>query len=115
MQKVLLTLAFLCWTITNLFGQKNPTKLYGTVPIDNISSMDATEVTINEWFLFVINNNFNPDFFPNSSCISNSTKTLFDDLKKGKDFEYIEIINNSGLLKENYGSRGFKVTKKLKS
>ncbi len=115
MQKVLLTLVFLCWTLTNLFGQKNPTKIYGTVPIDNVSSMDATEVTINKWIHFVINNNFNADFFPNPLSISNTTRLLFDDLKKGKDFEYIEIINNSNLLKENYGSKGFRVTKKFKN
>ncbi len=114
MQKTLLTLAFLCWILTHSFGQKNPTKLYGTVPIDDVSSMDATEVTINEWFLFIINNNFNSDFFPTSSSISNSTRLLFDDLKKGKDFEYIEIINNPNLLKENYGSKGFRITRKFK-
>ena len=58
MQKVLLVLTFLWWTVSNLFGQKNPTKIYGTVPIDNVSSMDATEVTINEWIHFIINSNF---------------------------------------------------------
>jgi formylglycine-generating enzyme required for sulfatase activity len=114
MQKVLLTSTFLCWTLINLFGQKNPTKIYGTVPIDNVLSMDATEVTINEWIHFIINNNFSADFFPNSSSISNSTSLLFDDLKKGKDFEYIEIINNSIPLKENYGNKGFRITRKFK-
>jgi formylglycine-generating enzyme required for sulfatase activity len=114
MQKVLL-LVFLCWTFTNSFGQKNPTKIYGTVPINNFSSMDATEVTINEWISFIINNNFNTALFPDSLSISNSTRVLFNDLKKGKDFEYIEIIDNSKFLRENYGSRGFRVTKKFKN
>lgn len=115
MQKVLLSLAFICWTLTNSFGQKNPTKIYGTVSIDNISSMDATEVTIKEWIFFIINNNFENDLFPNPSSVSNSTRQLFDDLKKQKDFEYIEITDNGSLLKENYGSKGFRVTKKFKS
>lgn len=53
MQKVLLTLAFFCRTLTNLFGQKKPTKIYGTVPIDSVSSMDATEATVNEWIHFL--------------------------------------------------------------
>ena len=115
MHQVLLTLTFLCWTLTNSFGQKNPTKIYGTVPIDHISSMDATEVTTNEWIHFIINNNFNSNFFPNPSGVSNSARLLFDDLKKQKDFEYIEIVSNSGFLKENYGNKGFRVTKKFKN
>jgi formylglycine-generating enzyme required for sulfatase activity len=115
MQKVLLIASFLCSTLPNLFGQKNPTKIYGTVAIDNSSSMDATEVTITEWIYFIVNNNFNADFFPNSLSVSNSTRILFDDLKKGKDFEYIEITNNNGLLKENYGSKGFRLTKKFET
>jgi len=115
MQKVLLILSFLCLTLANSFGQKNPTKIYGTVSIDDKTSMDATEVTINEWFHFIINNNFNEDLFPDLSIVSNSTRLLFNDLKKQKGFEYIEIIYNSGALKENYGSKGFQVTKRFRS
>lgn len=115
MQKVFLTLAFACWTIINLFGQKNSTQIYRTAPIDNISSMDVTEVTVEQWIFFIINNNFNADYFPNPSNVSKSTSILFDDLKKRKDFEYIEIINNNGFLKENYGNKGFRVTKKFKT
>jgi hypothetical protein len=113
MQKVVLISAFIFFSLTDLFGQNNPTKIYGTVPIDNLSSMDATEVTINEWVLFIINNNFNSDFFPNPSSISNSTRLFFEDLKKQKDFEYIKLITNDRLLRENYGRLGFYVTKKF--
>jgi len=113
MQKALLTLTLFCWTLTNSFGQKNPTKIYGTVSIDNNSSMDATEVTITEWIYFIINNDFNKNFFPDSSGVSNTTRLLFDDLKKQGDFDFIEIVNNTGTLKENYGTRGFKLTKKF--
>lgn len=115
MQKIILTVAFFCWTCSMLFGQKNPTKIYGTVPIDNVSSMDATEVTINEWIHFVINNNFKADLFPDSSVVSKSTSALFGDLKKGKDFEYVEVITNSSLLKENYGDKGFRLTRKFRN
>lgn len=115
MQKLLLTLVYLCWILTNSFGQKNPTHISGTVPIGNLSSMDATEVTVNEWMLFIINNNCNTDLFPNSSSISNSTRLLFEDLKKQKDFDYIEIIDNSRAQKESYGSKGLRLTKAFKS
>jgi formylglycine-generating enzyme required for sulfatase activity len=115
MKKTLLILSILWLGHIEMYGQKNPTSIYGTVPIDNTSSMDATEVTINEWIQFVINNDFNKDYFPNSTIISNLSKLLFEDLKKQKDFEFIEVIKNFGLLRENYGSKGFKVTKKFKS
>lgn len=113
MQKGILISAFILFILTDLFGQKNPTEIYGTVPIDDVSSMDATEVAINEWVLFIINNNFNSDFFPNPSSISNSTRLFFEDLKKQKDFEYIKLITNYRPLRENYGSIGFYVTKKF--
>jgi formylglycine-generating enzyme required for sulfatase activity len=114
MHKLLLATLFLL-TLPELFGQKNPTEIYGTVPIDNTSSMDATEVTINEWIHFIINSNFNSDYFPNPASISNSTRLLFEDLKKQQNFEYIEIIGNSRVLKLNYGAIGFKITKKFRT
>jgi formylglycine-generating enzyme required for sulfatase activity len=116
MQKVLLTLAFFCWTFPILFGQKNPTqKIYMTVPIDNVTSIDVTEVTIAQWVYFLINNNFNAELFPDTLSISNSARTFFDDLKEGQNFQYIEVINNNVLLKNNYGINGFRLTKKFKS
>ena len=114
MQKVLIIAAIIFFTLTDLFGQKNPTEIYRTVKISNLSSMDATEVTIKQWVLFIINNDFNSDFFPNPSCISKTTRLLFEDLKKQKDLEYIKIINNNRLLHENYGTNGFYVTNSFK-
>jgi len=115
MQKLILVIYFLCLIFLDSLGQKNPTKIYATVSIDNTSSMDATEVTITDWIYFIINNSYNAALFPASSSISNSTKLLFDDLKKEKDFEYVEIIKNNKLLRENYGSKGFRATKKIKN
>lgn len=114
MQKIFLIIVLFCWTVPNLFGQKNPTRIYGTVPIDNVSSMDATEVTVNEWILFIINNNFREDYFPDPLAISTSARLLFEDLKKQKNFEYIEMVANSRVLAESYGSKGFRVTKKFR-
>jgi formylglycine-generating enzyme required for sulfatase activity len=114
MQKVVLIFIFVCGAFANLSGQKNSTKIYGTVAIDSVSSMDATEVTITEWISFLINNNFKAEFFPDPSSISNSTRELFEDLKKGKNFEYFEIIrNNDSRVRENYGDMGFRLTKRF--
>ncbi|MGC4102134.1 SUMF1/EgtB/PvdO family nonheme iron enzyme [Ferruginibacter sp.] len=99
---------------SNLSAQKNPTKIYGTVPINNVSSMDATEITVTEWIYFILNTNFDPGFFPDLSHITPAAKMLFEDLKKGKDFEYIDPIYNTGYLKENFGAKGFRVKKKVK-
>jgi formylglycine-generating enzyme required for sulfatase activity len=116
MQKVLLTIALLCLQLSYLFGQKDPIKrIYLTVPIDNVTSIDVTEVTITQWVYFIINNNFKLDLFPDTLSISNSARIFFDDLKSGKDFQYIEVITNKGLLKENYGIKGFGLTKKFKT
>lgn len=115
MQKVILTIAFLYWTLSYLHGQKDPTqRIYMTVPIDDVTRMDITEVTIAQWVYFIINNNFNPDHFPDTSSISYSARTFFDDLKEGPNFQYIEVVNNKGLLKDNYGINGFRLTKKFK-
>ena len=113
MQKLLLISLFVFATFSNSFGQKNPTKLSGTVNIDEVSSMDATEVTIMEWIYFIINNDFNSDFFPDLSKVSNSTRLIFEDLKKQKDFEYFKIKNKSHNRKE-WGEKTFETTKNFK-
>jgi formylglycine-generating enzyme required for sulfatase activity len=114
MKKNLFLLLFFGGILPSLFGQKNPTRILGTVSIDATSSMDATEVTIQEWIYFVINNDFNEELFPDPNSVSNSTKLLFDDLKKRGGFEFFKIVNNIGVQKENYGSVGFVTTKQIK-
>ncbi|MGN6437503.1 MAG: hypothetical protein ACTHMM_13265 [Agriterribacter sp.] len=113
MKEIFLILIFY-GVIACSFGQKNPTKVYGTVPIDNNSSIDATEVTIGEWIYFIINNGLSADLFPNPSSISKPTKLLFDDLRKQKNFEYVNITKNNRSIRKSYGTIGFKATTQLK-
>jgi formylglycine-generating enzyme required for sulfatase activity len=113
MLKIYFIIAIYFLVHVNLFAQKNPTTLYRTVAIDNSTSMDMTEVTIQQWIYFIINNDFNANLFPNANSISNSAIQLFDDLKKGNNFEYIEIIKNNGIIKKNFGEKGFRLTKRF--
>jgi hypothetical protein len=52
-------------------------------------------------------------FFPDPSNISRSARLFFEDLKKKKNFSFIEVVNNTGTLKEGYGDKGFKLTRKF--
>jgi formylglycine-generating enzyme required for sulfatase activity len=113
-QQMVFFVSFMLVNQTELFAQKNPTEIHGTVSIDYNISMDATEVTIEEWVYFIINNDFNIEYFPNQSSISKNARIFFSDLQKQKDFEYIEVVENSKALRENYGQYGFKTTKKYK-
>src|SRR4051812_8590594 len=103
MRKYLLLLSLLIGTVTNSYSQKNATKIYGTVLIDNNISMKMTEVTIQEWMCFIVDNNFDSLLFPDNAKISVTTKLLFDDLRKTKDFEYLKLIDYSGTMKRNFG------------
>jgi hypothetical protein len=98
--------------IINCYSQKNPTKLLGAVEIDNFSSIDQTEVTVQEYVYFIINNNFDLSLFPKSKSISPSARLFFDDLRKQKDFIFIELETHDPIKQVNYGVKGFKVTKK---
>ncbi len=91
MISVRLFISFTC------LAQKNDTWIYGTVQIDRNTSMKNTEVTLQEWIVFIINNNFDSSLFPENNCLSASSGLLFSDFKKGHHFEYLQIINNSRL------------------
>lgn len=93
------------------FGQKNPTKIYGTVEIDGHSSMRATEITMNEWMDFIVNNGFDTSLFPNNSCLAPLASALFEDLRKGKDFDYLEVVVHYGAQKEHSGDKGIETAK----
>ena len=99
---------FQIFITTDLLAQKNPVKINGTVLIDNSTSMKTTEVTIKEWIEFIVNNNFDASLFPDKQVVSNSTNALFNDLQKGKDFEYITILNYPRISKEIRTVRNFK-------
>jgi formylglycine-generating enzyme required for sulfatase activity len=114
MRKYLLLLSLLIGTVTNSYSQKNATKIYGTVLIDNNISMKMTEVTIQEWMCFIVDNNFDSLLFPDNAKISVTTKLLFDDLRKTKDFEYLKLIDYSGTMKRNFGAKGIQVSKNFK-
>jgi formylglycine-generating enzyme required for sulfatase activity len=111
MQKALLLLLVIIETTSNLFSQKNPTRIAGSVVIGNNISMKATEVTIQEWMSFIVNNNFDISLFPDSNKLSPVTKILFNDLRKTNDFEYLKIVNYKGWKKENHGSKGVYASK----
>lgn len=112
MRKVILLISFFTGTIT--YSQSNPTKIYGTVAIDNNVSMKVTEVTIQEWMCFIVNNGFNTSLFPDSNKVSPSTRLLFNDLSRTKDFEYLKVIDHKGRMKENFGAKSVEATKSLR-
>lgn len=97
-----------------LSAQKNPSKIWGTIAIDSVSSMYKTEVSVKDWINFLINNNYNLDYFPNPERISRLTRLLFDDLKKGKNFEYIIVGYSSGRAQRYSGEKSFIITEKFK-
>ena len=112
--KNLFLISFLSLAITYSFAQKHPTIIIGTVPIDENVSMKQTEVTIEEWMDFIINNNFDSSLFPEPKGISPSVKILFEDLMKGKDFEYLQIVDSRNIFKQVYGNKRVEPSKKFK-
>lgn len=113
MQKLLFLIS-LVLTTAHSYSQRNPTKLYGTVIIDTNLSMKATEVTIQEWMCFIANNNFDATLFPDSNKISTTTKILFNDLRKTKNFQYLKLSDNSGLKRKYFGAKDVQASKGFK-
>ena len=71
---------------------KNPLKIKDTVRITDSFTMKGTEVTLEEWMDFIVNHDFDSGLFPDSSKISAPAAALLDDLKKGSNFKYFDII-----------------------
>lgn len=113
MKNKILAVACFCLITLLSWGQKHKTQILGTAPIDNTSYLDQTEVTLQEWIFFIINNNFNPDFFPDPKGISKTAIALFDDIRKGKDFAYIKLNRNTKPIGQHYGTLGFTLTKEF--
>jgi len=74
-----------------VFSQEKATTIKGTVKIGESTSMKAAEVTIQEWMMFIVDNNFDSTLFPKIDLLENPVQMLFLDLKKGQDFEYLKI------------------------
>lgn len=94
-------------------AQKNPTKLFHTVNISSDTSLRITEVTIEEWICFIINNKFDSSLFPSENHLAKWPKRLFDDLKNGNDAKFIKIVKNQGLQKLDKGLYGIIISKSL--
>jgi len=77
--------------------------------------MSQVEVTLADWIVFIINNNFDASLFP-AIDMPNLTRLILNDLKKGNASNYFKIFENSKALKKIYGSKGFRIShKKLDS
>ena len=92
-----------------IYAQRHPAKLIGTVSIDKVSSIDQTEVTIQEYMYFIINNHFDSALFPKPESMSSVAKYFFDDLHGNREF--VTIKPNRFDLVYEYGVKGFAVTK----
>jgi hypothetical protein len=73
------------------FSQKNISDIQGTVKVGDGTSMKTTEVSIQEWIMFMVDNDFDSTLFPKIDLLSSPVQLLFLDLKNQKDFEYLKI------------------------
>jgi formylglycine-generating enzyme required for sulfatase activity len=112
MSKTLFIILFFCCTVVDCLAQKNLPNIAGTVQIDSGTVMKQTEVTLQEWMGFIVNNNFDESLFPDKSAITPTTQLLFDDLRKQMGAEYIKIVNHvnpRSMMRQNYGEKGVEV------
>ena len=114
MNKLLLILWLTLWTGINSHAQKNPLKIDQAVTVAPGVVMKTTEVTIQEWMGYIVNNNFDSSLYPDSNCIPNTTKKLFNDLRNKHEFKYLKIVNYSGRMLQNYGPKGIETSKNFK-
>jgi hypothetical protein len=84
-----------------VYSQKDEIKFEGTSAIGKDILMKNTEVTIQEWMVFIVNNDFDSTLFPAMELLSGPVNVLYFDLKKGKDFKYLKITNH-----KKYGELG---------
>lgn len=87
---VLLLLLTLCLN-HHAFSQKKSMMLEGTAKIGDSLAMKVTEVDIEEWMIFILNNHYDSTLFPNIAMLSKQAQLLFLDLKKERDFDYLKM------------------------
>ena len=93
-------------------SQKNLTNIAGTVKIGDDISMKTAEVSVQEWIIFIADNNFDSTLFPQIDLLSGPLQLIFLDLKKGQDFDYIKISNQE-IEREPRKLKGLRQTKKF--
>ncbi len=80
---------------TGAFAQQKLPWVKRTVKINDSTLMAYMEVSIQEWMGFIANNKFDPTLFPDSNCITASARIIFDDLRNGRDFKFLKVVNSS--------------------
>jgi hypothetical protein len=104
MKSIIFILILLCSFCSNLSAQEN-IKIDGVARLNETIFIDKTEVTVQQWINFIINNGFNDEYFPDLSSLSRIPREFFTDLKNKKDFKYIKINgkkNNSANPLDNF-------------
>lgn len=91
MKITILLFASLLGIRPSLQSQTNSLIVPGTRNIGKNLNMKTTEVTINDWIVFIIDNEFDSTLFPNIDLLSKPAQLLFLDLKKRQDFDYLII------------------------
>ena len=91
MKITILLFASLLGISPKLQSQTNSLIVPGTRNIGKNLNMKTTEVTINDWIVFIIDNEFDSTLFPNIDLLSKPSQLLFLDLKKRQDFDYLTI------------------------
>ena len=93
-QILLLTLFFPTYA-GNILAQKNPLRIYGTVPVNDSTFMKKTEVTVKEWIEFIVNKDFDTTLFPRNDGVPETISLIFDDLKKIQKQKYFHLDRQS--------------------
>ncbi|MCO6461768.1 MAG: SUMF1/EgtB/PvdO family nonheme iron enzyme [Saprospiraceae bacterium] len=84
----------------NLSAQKK-TKLnkrikgYKMFPINDSVYMKESEVSVNEWVLYFVKMNFNPELMPDLKKVNSDTRKLFQDLLKKDSSKYFKFIRDN--------------------
>ncbi len=112
--RILLFFFFFNGLLVTLFGQKNPVSILGTAKIDDKSSVDVTEVTIQEYTYFLINNNFDSTLIPNLQKLPVHARAYFKDLQNGTQSLFVSIVRNHSSIASSYGEKGFILTNAYK-
>lgn len=90
---LLFVFALLCINLCAVAQKKR--RPISTAEITPGTYMPIEEVTIKDWINFIVDNDFDTTLFPADEGLSNSAKLVFNDLKKGRDFKYIKLVNNN--------------------
>jgi len=83
--------AFCC--LSKSFAQKKMPHVVGTVIIDSITAMKATEVSVKEWMDFILDNQTDSSLFPDQKKIGFGLSLLFDELKSHQ-YVYLKVTSS---------------------